>query len=415
MTDPNNTPAPRPRWLLPVAAVAVIFGLATIVAGGRVIFGSAAARAAEGDYVPFVLWFNFVAGFAYVAAGVALARGRAWGARLSLAIAVGTTLAYAAFGAHVLLDGAFTRHTVVAMAVRTITWVAIAVLACRHFGCSRAVRPVVATVALTAVLVGVTTCGRPPATVKIHTPEADEPSAAEVADEPSAPEAVEEPSAPGAEPSIPAAETTTPSPEAPTATTAPPTTTTSTPATTTTTPPAKPAPAPTKRRRPAPRMTVTDHKGRVLELPVRGRVTVLSFASRQTADRGSERCRQIRVAHPQVEVVELMNVSSAPSFLAGKVKSKLADRHDAIVADTKRAFAAAKKTPPTDLDARIHIIADWNGDAFKAYGARNTENELQMAVIDGDRRIVTFFATTPTAAKLDAAVVRASGSSTSPP
>jgi hypothetical protein len=164
----------------------------------------------------------------------------------------------------------------------------------------------------------------------------------------------------------------------------------------------------------APRMSARDHKNRELELPVPGRVTVLSFASHQTADRGSERCRAVRVTHPDVEVIEVMNVSMAPAFLASKVKGKLAERHETIMADTTRAFADAHEPAPADLDARIHIIPDWTGDAFRAFGATNTDREVEIAVIDGEGGLVEFFTTTPTAAALDAAVERASASRASP-
>lgn len=334
MDTPIASSARRPRWLLPAAAVAVVFGVATIVAGARSLVGGA------GDAVPFVLWFNFLAGFAYVIAGAALARGRPWGARLALAIVAGTALVDAALGVHVLLGGAVASRTVAAMAVRTTTWLALAVLACRHFSCRRAVRTVAGMAALTLVLVLATTCGRPGAAVKIHAA-----------------------------------------------------------ATPVTTPAHRPL---------APRMSARDHKDRELELPVPGRVTVLSFASHQTADRGSERCREVRVAHPDVEVVEVMNVSIAPGFLASKVKRKLAERHEQIMADTTRAFVDAHEAVPADLDKRIHIIPDWTGDAFRAFGATDTDHELEMAVIDDEGGLVEFFATTPSAAALDAAVVRAS-------
>lgn len=329
----TTAPTRRPRWLLPAAALAAVFGIATVVAGGRVLFGGVAR-----DHVPFVLWFNFLAGFAYVVAGIALAFTRPWAARLAFAIAVGTTLLFVAFGLHVLAGGTYTRETVMAMALRTLVWIGIAVLACRELGCSRARRTVGATVVLTALLVGVTTCGKPPSTVKVHAPEAKQG---------------------------------------------------------------------TTDRPLARRMAVTDHKERVLELPVQGKVTVLSFASRSTADRGSERCRELRVAHPDVEIVELMNTSSIPGIMAGKVKGKLAERHDTIAAETAKAFAAASKPPPADLEERIHIVPDWSGDAFAAYGATNTDSEAQFAVIDGGGAMVAFFTTTPTPAELEAAVTRA--------
>lgn len=65
-------PAAASRWWLPGAALlAVGFGLLTLWSGGNVLFGGEDARAAAGNYVPFVVVFNFAAGFAYVLAASA--------------------------------------------------------------------------------------------------------------------------------------------------------------------------------------------------------------------------------------------------------------------------------------------------------------------------------------------------------
>ena len=50
-----------------LALLAIAFGALTIKEGGDVLFGQDAARVAAGDYVPFVLWSNFLLGFVYVA------------------------------------------------------------------------------------------------------------------------------------------------------------------------------------------------------------------------------------------------------------------------------------------------------------------------------------------------------------
>ena len=50
---------------------AIVFGLATVVTGGAALF----TRLDMGHVVAFVLWFNFLAGFAYVAAGILIYRG----------------------------------------------------------------------------------------------------------------------------------------------------------------------------------------------------------------------------------------------------------------------------------------------------------------------------------------------------
>lgn len=120
-------PARRSRALTIAAAVAAIFGLLTVVSGGRALFGGVDM----GAVVPFVLWFNFVAGFAYVLAGIGLWRRARWAPMLSLGIAVATTAVFAAFLWHVLSGGAWEARTMGAMILRTGIWAAIAALVLR--------------------------------------------------------------------------------------------------------------------------------------------------------------------------------------------------------------------------------------------------------------------------------------------
>jgi hypothetical protein len=109
------------------AVVAVLFGIATVASGGSVLFGDGARGA--GNYVPFIVWFNFLAGFAYVAAGVGLWLRQAWAAWLALALAVTTAGAFAGLGVHIGGGGAYEMRTVIAMALRLAVWTAIAALA----------------------------------------------------------------------------------------------------------------------------------------------------------------------------------------------------------------------------------------------------------------------------------------------
>lgn len=128
------TPSSQRRGLCArvISLVAIGFGLLTIREGGAILFGDAAARAAAGNYVPFVLWFNFLAGFAYVVAGAGLWTMRRWAVWLATAIAVTTALVFAAFGVHIHYGGAFEPRTVIAMILRTGIWVAIAAIAWRR-------------------------------------------------------------------------------------------------------------------------------------------------------------------------------------------------------------------------------------------------------------------------------------------
>lgn len=123
------------RFAVPgVVAVALAFGLATIVSGGRVLFGGDAARLAAGNYLPFVVWFNFLAGFAYVAAAVGLMAKQLWAARLALVIAVATALVFLVFGLFVLAGTPFEPRTVGAMTLRIVLWAGIAWFAWRRVG-----------------------------------------------------------------------------------------------------------------------------------------------------------------------------------------------------------------------------------------------------------------------------------------
>ena len=111
----------RSPWLGAVAIFAILFGTLTIISGGRTLF-NAEARQLAGNYVGFVLWFNFLAGFAYVIAGVGLWRMQRWSMWLSFAIAAATLLVFAAFGLHILTGGSYEMRTVAAMSLRTAVW-----------------------------------------------------------------------------------------------------------------------------------------------------------------------------------------------------------------------------------------------------------------------------------------------------
>ncbi len=118
----------QPRsWLISaLAIVAILFGLMTIKEGGAVLLGNEEAVAAAGNYVPFVLWFNFLSGFAYIAAGVGLWLQQRWAVWLAIAIAAAIMITFAAFGMHINSGGAYEQRTLIAMSMRTAVWFVIA-------------------------------------------------------------------------------------------------------------------------------------------------------------------------------------------------------------------------------------------------------------------------------------------------
>jgi hypothetical protein len=95
------------------------------------LFWSETAWSAAGEYVPFVLWFNFLAGFAYVIAGAGLWARRRWAAMLALMIAGATLVVSIVFGVHIGAGGGYEPRTIVAMSVRSGVWIFFSWLAHR--------------------------------------------------------------------------------------------------------------------------------------------------------------------------------------------------------------------------------------------------------------------------------------------
>ncbi len=122
----NGAPLRRSNRHMILATVALAFGLVTIVAGGRVLFGGA-----DPGYVVFrpLLIFNSVMGAAYVAAGIAIWRGLRWTryatgtlAALHL-LALGALLFVFSSGRAVAVDSL--RAMAFRSAVSLVLWIAL--------------------------------------------------------------------------------------------------------------------------------------------------------------------------------------------------------------------------------------------------------------------------------------------------
>lgn len=122
----KTTMPSSPSWVRPVAVAAALFGLLTIFSGGTALFGGAAAKAAVGDAVPFVLWFNFLAGFVYLIGAFAIYKSTFWVQRIAWLIGLSTLLVFAVLILVALSGTPFEWRTVGAMTIRTGFWLAIA-------------------------------------------------------------------------------------------------------------------------------------------------------------------------------------------------------------------------------------------------------------------------------------------------
>ena len=87
------------KFIMPfLGLLAVGFGLLTIKSGAHVLFGGEAGKQFAGNYISFVLWFNFVAGFFYILAGVGVFFRKKYSSPLTKILAISTLLVFLAFG-----------------------------------------------------------------------------------------------------------------------------------------------------------------------------------------------------------------------------------------------------------------------------------------------------------------------------
>jgi hypothetical protein len=108
-------------------AVAVAFGVLTLISGGTTLLDDIDM----GAVVPFVLWFNTIAGALYILAGIGLWFRKRWALPLSFLIFAATLLVFFGFGLHVARGGEYEMRTVFAMSFRTLVWGGFTLIA-RH-------------------------------------------------------------------------------------------------------------------------------------------------------------------------------------------------------------------------------------------------------------------------------------------
>ena len=159
----------------------------------------------------------------------------------------------------------------------------------------------------------------------------------------------------------------------------------------------------------APAVNTKDVKGREIVVPAAGKPMVLAFVAKATGEKAAEINREVRLNHPEAEVVTFIDVSGYPGFLHGMVKGKISSCHDEAVKDDTAAFKKAGKPVPEDLDKRIHLVPDFDGKIVQnAYGAKDTDKQAHFVVIGADGKIAAAFEKTPTAADVTGALEKLS-------
>ena len=114
--------------ILKITAIALLlFALLTLFLSGSVIFNLFGIRAKEGNYVPLVVWTNFISSILYIAAAYGLLKMKKWSVWL-LSISVFILIAaFVGLKLHINSGGLYEAKTVNAMMFRIGLTVLIAV------------------------------------------------------------------------------------------------------------------------------------------------------------------------------------------------------------------------------------------------------------------------------------------------
>jgi len=114
-----------------VGIVAILLGIMSLKSGGATLFIDGATREASGNFVPFVVWSNFLMGFVYILTGLGIWLNKNWTKVLIIFIVSITFLTFFDFSIHISMGGVFENKTVKVMTIRSLFWIFALILIIR--------------------------------------------------------------------------------------------------------------------------------------------------------------------------------------------------------------------------------------------------------------------------------------------
>ena len=108
----------KPVILKITASILLLFALLTLFLSGSVIFDLFGIREKEGNYVPLVVWANFISSFLYLVAAYGLFKMKKWSVWLLALSVVILVAAFIGLKLHISEGGLYEVKTVNAMIFR---------------------------------------------------------------------------------------------------------------------------------------------------------------------------------------------------------------------------------------------------------------------------------------------------------
>lgn len=106
-----------------------VFGLVTLFLTTSIILDLFRIRAMEGNYVPFIIWANFISSMLYLISAYGFVQRKRWTFKLLGSSAIILIVAYAGLFLHINFGGLYEVKTIGAMAFRisfTVVFIVVA-------------------------------------------------------------------------------------------------------------------------------------------------------------------------------------------------------------------------------------------------------------------------------------------------
>ena len=111
-----------------IAILLIAFAAVTVFMSSSVIFDWFGIREKDGDYVPFVVWTNFIAGFLYLISAYGLLKARKWAFWILIGTILFLVIALIVLALYINYGGVFELKNVGAMGFRIALTIAFTVI-----------------------------------------------------------------------------------------------------------------------------------------------------------------------------------------------------------------------------------------------------------------------------------------------
>ncbi len=112
---------PMPATIKYLSYFAILFGILTVFSGGQNLFNPEVIKT-QGNIIPVILWFNFLAGFLYIVTGIGVLKRKRIALRLTSMLSAMNIVAFLYLLNHIYSNGLYETRTVFAMSFRMVFW-----------------------------------------------------------------------------------------------------------------------------------------------------------------------------------------------------------------------------------------------------------------------------------------------------